>query len=112
MDILAWKAWYSGGRAFCSTGTDWADLPDEGVLGIVVVFDEVSPAGTRLHRFVSGTDLYWMVDILGHPTICQGSHDDKPERRYPGASIKKGVWTSDEEMARVNDEMANHARNL
>ena len=107
MDILAWKAWYSGGRAFCSTGTDWADLPDEGVLGIVVVLDEFGPASdNRLHKFVSGSDLYWMVDLLGHPTICQGSHEDKPEKRYPGAIIKKGVWTSDEEMQRVNIEMA------
>jgi hypothetical protein len=107
MRMTAWKAWYRGGSSYCSSGVDWADLPDDGLLGIVIVFDEFAPGTTtRLRRIVSGSDLYWMVDLLGRPTICQGSHEDKPEKRYPGASIKKGVWTSDEEMQRVNAEMA------
>jgi hypothetical protein len=106
MKVFAWKAWYRGGQSYCSTGTDWSELPEEGVLGIVVVFDEFSP-GTevRLRRMVSGTDLYWACELAGEFTICQGSHDDKPEKRYPGAEIKKGVWTSDDEMQRVNAEM-------
>jgi hypothetical protein len=113
MKTLAWKAWYVGGRSFCSEGTTWEELPDDGMLGLVVVFDEVAePSLTRMHRFVSGTDLYWMVDILGEPTICQGQHEDKPETRYPGAVIKRGAWTSDEEMAKVNEQMAQYARNL
>jgi hypothetical protein len=106
VDVLTWKAWYRGGQAYCATGHEWADLPDDGVLGVVVVFDEKSP-GTevQLRRFVSGSDLYWACEIDGHFTICQGAWEDKPHKRYPGAEIKKGVWTSDEEMQRVNDEM-------
>lgn len=113
MRTFAWKAWYTGGRAFCSDGTDWADLPDDGVLGIVVVFDEVSqPSGERFRRLVSGSDLYWMVDLLGSPTICQGAHEDRPDKRYPGAMIKRGTWTSDEDMQRVNAEMAVWGKHL
>jgi hypothetical protein len=54
---------------------------------------------------VSGSDLYWACEIDGHWTICQGAHEDQPLKRYPGAIIKHGAWTSDEEMQRVNDEM-------
>jgi hypothetical protein len=106
MQVIAWKAWYRGGVAYCSTGKTWAELPDDGLLGIVVLFDDLSPSGERLHRFISGSDLYWMVELEGRITICQGQHEDRPEKRYPGAVIKRGAWTSDEEMQRVNAEMA------
>lgn len=99
MDMIAWKAWFSGGRSWCSSGTPWEDLPEEGVIGVVIVFDD----GTR--RNMTGSDMYWMVELLGKPTLCQGLHDDRPAERYPGASIKRGVWTSDEEMRRVLHEM-------
>ena len=107
MRMIGWKAWYRGGRAFCSTGTRWADLPDDGALGFVVLFDEFSPGSDeRYRRFVSGSDLYWMVEIEGDQTLCQGFHDDHVEKRYPGAIIKRGAWTSDDEMQRVNAQMA------
>ena len=99
MNVMAWKAWYRGGQAYCSTGYDWADLPGEGVVGVVIVFDD----GTR--RNMTGSDFYWMADILGVPTLCQGLHDDKPAERYPGASIKMGVWTTDDEMRHVLGKM-------
>ena len=51
MDVLRWEAWYRGGQAYCSSGTQWEMMPDEGVLGVVVVFSD----NTR--RMVSGTDL-------------------------------------------------------
>jgi hypothetical protein len=106
MEVIAWKAWYRGGQAYCSTGREWADLPDDGVLAVVVIFDESCPtSGVVLRRMISGTDLYWVCEIDGHRTFCQGAHEDFPAKRYPSAIIKKGVWTSDEEMQRVNEEM-------
>ena len=106
MDVIAWKAWYRGGQAYCSPGTTWEDLPDEGVLGVMIAFDEFAPRSeTRLRRQMSGSDLYWSCELLGKFTLCQGQHEDKPEKRYPGCSIKRGAWTSDEEMQRVNDDM-------
>ena len=100
MNVIAWKAWYRGGQAFCSAGSEWADLPEEGVLGVAMLFDNT---GNR--RFMTGSDFYWMVEILGKTTLCQGLHEDKPAKRYPGASIKEGVWTSDEEMQQVMAKM-------
>lgn len=106
MEVFSWKAWYRGGPTYCSTGHEFKHLPDDGLLGIVIVFDQTSPnSDTRLRRIVSGSDLYWCCELLGKFTICQGSHEDKPEKRYPGCIIKKGAWTSDEEMDRVNNEM-------
>ena len=99
MNMTAWKAWYIDGQAWCSAGTDWADLPKEGVIGVTIVFDD----DTR--RFMTGSDFYWLTELLGKPTLCQGLHDDYPKRRYPGASIKRGVWTSDEEMRHVLEKM-------
>lgn len=100
MDMVAWKAWYRGGEIFCSPGTEWEDLPDEGVVGVAMRFDNGH------YRVMTGSDYYWMVEILGKLTLCQGLHEDKPAERYPGASIKVGVWTSDEEMQRVLQAMA------
>lgn len=107
MQMIAWKAWYQGGRSYCSSGTLWSELPDDGALGFVILFDVLSPDGERYRRFVSGSDLYWMVELEEQQTLCQGMHGDRPAERYPGAVIKRGAWTSDDEMQRVNAEMAN-----
>ena len=106
MDVIAWKAWYREGLIFCSTGTEFSDLPDDGALAFVVLFDEKAPNGFPLRKQYSGGTLYWMVDIQGHQTLCQGDHEDRPEKRYPGAIIKRGAWTSDQEMQLVNAQMA------
>ena len=99
MNVVAWKAWYRGGEAYCSNGCEWVDLPDEGVIGVTICYDD----DTR--RFMTGSDFYWLATILGKPTLCQGLHDDFPERRYPGAIIKRGVWTTDDEMRHVLKKM-------
>ena len=102
MNVVAWKAWYRGGQAFCSAGSEWADLPDEGVIGVTIVYSD------ETRRFMTGSDFYWVADIMGKATFCQGLHDDFPERRYPGAIIKKGVWTTDEEMRLVLEKMGDY----
>ena len=102
MKVTAWKAWYSGGRSFCHEGYKWADLPDEGVIGVMIVYDD------ETRRNMTGSDFYWVAEIMGVPTFCQGLHDDYPERRYPGAIIKIGVWTTDEEMRHVLGKMGEY----
>ena len=102
MKVTGWKAWYRGGVAYCSNGYKWADLPDEGVIGVTIVFDNDH------RRFMTGSDFYWTAEILGELTFCQGLHDDFPEHRYPGAIIKKGVWTTDDEMQLVLKKMGEY----
>jgi len=107
MKMIGWKAWYRGGRVFCSTGVDPSELPDDEMLGVMVAFDKKTPDGAQHYcRQLSGTDLYWYVEIEGEPTWCHGAHEDRPEKRYPGAVIIRGIWTTDEEMQRVNAKMA------
>lgn len=108
MKVIAWKAWFAGGVVFCSDGVTWDELPDDGMLGLVTVFDERNTAnGIRLKRHVDGCDWYWQAPGLdGEPIF--GYSDDDPDEirdRYPGAVVKRGKWTSDPEMSRVIDEM-------
>lgn len=108
MRVIAWKVWYYGGAAFCSDSVTWAELPDDGVLGIVTVFDERNPHnGERFRRVIDGRDWYWKAPGPEGEPIFGFSDDDPTEilDRYPGASLKRGKWTSDPEMSRVNREM-------
>lgn len=108
MKVIAWKVWYTGGAAFCSDAASWNDLPDDGVLGVVTVFDDRhTGTGARLKRSIDGRDWYWRSPgIDGEPIF--GFSDDDPDEirsRYPGAVLLRGKWASDPEMYRVMDEM-------
>jgi hypothetical protein len=53
---------------------------------------------------MSGDDWYWKTgDIYAHGS---NTTREEIERRYPGASVKRGMWTTDAEMQRVGAEMA------
>lgn len=108
MRVIAWKAWFAGGAAYCSSGTRWEELPSDGMLGVVTVFDERhTGTGERLRRVINGRDWYWTAPAPDGETIY-GYSDDDPEEirdRYPGAVLVRGKWTSDPEMARVSLEM-------
>lgn len=92
-----WRAWYTEGRVFDGQGfEDWLALPDDGVLTVMLWFED----GTR--RVEQGNDQYWATPEGIY------AHSDDPteeiERRYPGASVKRGKWTTDAEMQRVAAE--------
>lgn len=103
MTVRRWRAWYTEGRTFDGeTFEDWRALPDDGALEFVVCFED----GTS--RMASGNDRYWSVPggvFLAH------SNDpaDEITERYPGASIKRGMWTTETDMARVHDEAVAYA---
>lgn len=97
MAVARWRAWYTENRVFDGQGfADWAELPDDGVLSVMLWFAD----GTR--RVEQGNDHYWATPegIYAH------SDDplDEIERRYPGASVKRGKWTTDAQMQRVAAE--------
>jgi hypothetical protein len=103
--IIGWRAWYTGGRTFDSATTEWEDLPDDGVVLIMLYQDVRDSSNFFLRRGMSGADYYFKSgDIYG-----SGFHDDEIPRRYPGASIKRGKWTTEEEMYAVTEE-ANRER--
>lgn len=89
---MRFRAWYTEGRVYEGHGyDDWCALPDDGVLTVMLYHAD----GTR--RVEQGNDYYWATPdgIYGH------SDDQQIEDRYPGASVKRGKWTTDEEMGHV-----------
>lgn len=107
MEVIAWKVWYVGGASYCSTGYAWEDLPNDGVLGVKVFFDEHSAGGVQLSRVMSGRDWFWRSPALDGKDIY-GCNDDELEEnkvRYPNGSWKRGKWTSDQEAHDVIDKM-------
>ena len=107
MNVVGWRAWYLGGRAFDSKTNTWADLPDDGVIQIYLFMDTRDQT-TRLpyRRGMAGSDFYWHVAGEGVYGCCDAS-EMKPDeilKRYPGALIKRGRWVSQEEYDAVIKE--------
>lgn len=98
---VAWRAWYVDGRTYDSRSCRWRDLPDDGALGFRIYFLEMpAPDGLPQARVMSGSDYYFCVPGVGY-----FDSDDEPaeiRRRYLGAIIKRGKWTTDREMIEVN----------
>lgn len=96
-DVQRWSVWFVGGeRIDGESFEDWRALPDDGVLTVMLWFDD----GTR--RVEQGNDFYFATPdgVYGHNDHPQ----EETERRYPGASVKRGKWTTDAEMHRVAAE--------
>jgi hypothetical protein len=112
MRVMAIAWWYVNGVAgTADTPTDeellaaWRNLPDDGALAFKFFYDAKAP--TRLAQHLNGNDWYWL-----QPTdsgVLFGHSDDAPEEiaaRYPGAILKRGKWTTAEDMQRVVAEQA------
>lgn len=97
MTIIGWRAWYVGGGVFDSSTTLWEDLPDDGLAVVMLYMDEVNPSnGKHLKRIMQGDDHYFNVgDVYAHSSFTT---PQEIIERYPGASIKKGMWMADQEM--------------
>lgn len=85
MDVEGWRIWYTDGRVFSSDSVNWGDLPADGVLVVIVYYDE----GDRKHFdhcewyfHEPGTELFGTTDNLEEAYL-----------RYPDASFKRGRWT-------------------
>ena len=100
-EVLGLMAWYDGGQIFkVVTPLDFAELPDDGVLEIVVYFDD----GRR--NFLGAMDYYFYAPHADGPIYGSDIHTtaDEIRRRYPGAVVKRGKWVPEATMARVTAE--------
>ena len=94
--IVAWRAWYTNGRVYDSETTRWEDLPETGVLFIRLYY-RTRPYG----RYMSGSDYYWRsVDgaIYAHDHVLSAQI---PQECWDASLVKRGEWTTDQEMADV-----------
>lgn len=98
--VVGWRIWYradtEGGAYFDSSTTDWRDLPELGVLQLVVYFAD----GRRMT--LGGQDYYWIEKGGdGQVAYCSDKSNSAILPEGDPSAIKRGKWTSGTEMADV-----------
>jgi hypothetical protein len=102
MNISGWRCWYEGDAVYQGrTFKEWKALPADGVIHVMVYYDQNSSNGKPLRMSLQGYDYYFHTPngVLG------GCTDPLVEikQRYPGASIKRGKWVLTDEQQKVNE---------
>ena len=108
MAIAGWKAWYTDNRVYRSNLRKWEDLPKEGVLLVMVYYDDMAPNGKPFRDIIHGSRRYFMATgssgnlflkgSLWNENKLLGTYSTKPEW------VKEGVWDDDETIKRVVQE--------
>jgi hypothetical protein len=109
MKVIGWKVWADDGQVYSSKEYPWEKVPGDGLLGMVVYFDEKAPDGNPLRRVAYGGNCDYYFRAPGPVGPIYGHSNDDPETittRYPGASVKRGKWTDEATMYAAADAMA------
>lgn len=96
--VVGWKAYMVTGQVYAGrTLADWRDLPDDGVLVVMLYYDKFCTQGqTRYRRILQGNDWYFIAPGVLDQVYGHGNESpDEIARRYPGAVVKRGQWTDD-----------------
>ena len=107
--VIGWRAWLDDGSVYDSIEHEWAGLPDDGVLGVVLFESTRAPGGQRTRQIVSAYDTYFeATDRLTGSRFIGGNNDPggTVEARYVDAVVKRGRWASRETIDRVIRELA------
>lgn len=113
MNVLGWAAWVDtedGLKTFDSKEHSWDDIPDDGVVFIMLYKQEGDGQYEGLSRVTHretmvGVDHYFMAKH--REGDIYGSNNDSMEeikRRYRGAKIKRGKWVPYEFFEEVRKE--------
>jgi len=101
MKVIGWQAWYADGSKYDSATTKWTDLPDDGVLIIMLYFDN------KTRRIMDGSDWYFRAKHESGEFIY-GENNDPPEenRKRYGKSVllKRAKWTTEKIMYDLQKE--------
>lgn len=104
---MLWKIWYKGDlKIEGTTEAEWAAAPTEGVICVAARYGQ-DPYGIELGAVFSGSDWYWMYEGQLYQS---GTSSDTPGEWLPsgapdGAVLKRGEWTTNEEMNADEAEM-------
>lgn len=104
---MNWRIWYKGNQKFDGeTQSDWDALPDENVIGIAIRFGK-DEYDITLAELVSGSDWYWMRNGKIEQSCTSSDVPDEwlPHNAPEGASLKRGRWTTEEELHQIDSEM-------
>lgn len=101
MKVIGWRAWYADGSKYDSVTIEWEDLPNDGVIVVVLYFDN------KTRRIMDGSSWYFRARHESGDFIY-GENDGSPEenkKRY-GESIllKRGKWTTEKIMYALQKE--------
>ena len=88
-----WEVFYKNGNVFSSLSCNWEDIPQDGVLS-VIIWHEYHVPDVRKKTILSGHDYYFYKtkDNWG----CTNDYDTA--RIY---DFKKGVWATDAHMEEI-----------
>lgn len=102
-----WRIWYNNNVVIeCDNEQEWADAPELGVQAIYE-FNGYDKHGARLGVILNGSDWYWIYQGNAYQSNTSNDevgvwvHNPAPE----GSISKRGQWTTDEEMARISQEL-------
>lgn len=104
---MNWCIWYKGNiKVLGETEQDWISAPDDGVIGIAIRFG-VDEYSRPLCELISGSDWYWMDGgkIYQSGTSSYTPGEWLPHNAPESAILKTGIWTTDEELAVIENEM-------
>lgn len=102
MRVASWIVWCDDGNCYeGSTAEEWAALPDDGLLGVKLLYDREGYG-----RNASGADYYFRAEGILEPIY---GHSNGPWQdivvRYTNVVIKRGRWTDDAYMRAVAQAM-------
>lgn len=101
--VIGWRLFYTDDRHYSSAQHEWDEPPDDGTLVLKLYYEAMSgDSDERYTLLLDGDDYYFHVP----DTNLYGCSNDPPEEireRYPGAIIKRGMWTTAEEFYAVKD---------
>lgn len=107
--VIGWRAWFDDGNVYDSTEHEWAELPDDGLLGVVLFESTRAPDGQRTRQIISSYDTYFeATDRLTGARFYGGNNDpvETVEARYLDTVCKRGRWASTPTIHRVVAELA------
>ena len=110
--VIKWLFWYENGPPFSSSRHSWSDLPKVGAQWLVLYFNHRNVSNNKNYReHISGYDFYFAAPGPDGETIYGGNNTSREaiEKKYPGAIIVEGKWTSHGNMERITAEATTYA---
>lgn len=113
MRVIGWRAWVDGKKEvliFDSKEHEWSDIPDDGILYIMLYKDYgdglVENLNYEFKEPLSGDTHYFKAPHHSGDDIYASNEESKKsiKKRYPGAEIKKGKWVPLSVMEKVRLE--------
>ncbi|MHA2279266.1 MAG: hypothetical protein ACXAC5_00020 [Promethearchaeota archaeon] len=100
--IIGFRAWYENSQVFDSKTITWENLPDDGLIVVILYENKRLRSGDgHYRRICSNKNYYWIV----LPNLLDVFYDDdNPVERYPGAIVKRGKWVPYAEYEAVTKE--------